>query len=140
MSSNIEKPAQEMPHGGKSSCIRNSFFQLPEVKKHFRDHAPSWYQHALPHIQKKTNGSLLLISATHFAKSWGIAAFASKSGIGEPIYATFLSNPANDYEHKWEVSDDKWKTSPGPSFDEPREPQEREPPLNRCIGVIVSSL
>jgi hypothetical protein len=129
-----------LPHGGTSFCIRNSFFQHPEVKRHFRDHAPSWYQHALPHIPKKTNGSLLLVRATHSARSWGIAAFASERSIKEPLYATFLSNPADQYEHIWQTNDSRWKTSTGPSSNELRDSQGREPPLNQCIGVIISSL
>jgi hypothetical protein len=129
-----------LPHGGSSSCIRNAYFQLPEVKRHFREHAPSWYQHALQYMPKKTNGSLILVRATHCARSWGIAAFALKRDIREPLTATFMSNPANEYQHMWQTNDSKWKTSTGPSSEEIRELEGREPPLNQCIGAIVSSL
>ena len=129
-----------LPHGGSSSCIRNAYFHLPEVKRHFREHAPSWYQHALQYIPKKTNGSLILVRATHCAKSWGIAAFASKRDIREPLTATFMSNPSYEYQHMWQTNDSKWKMSTGPSSDELRELGGREPPLNQCIGVVVSSL
>ncbi|KIM36423.1 hypothetical protein M413DRAFT_449138, partial [Hebeloma cylindrosporum] len=129
-----------LPHGGSSVCIRNSYFQLPEVKQHFREHAPSWYQHALRLIGKKANGSLVLVRATHCAKTWGIAAFASKRDIREPLYATFLSNPANEYQHMWQTNDNRWKTSTGPSLEELGEFRGREPPLNQCIGVVISSL
>ena len=129
-----------LPHGGGSSCIRNAYFHLPEVKRHFREHAPSWYQHALQYIPKKTNGSLVLVRATHCAKSWGIAAFASKRDIREPLTATFISNPANEYQHMWQTNDGIWKTSTGPSSEELRELGGREPQANQCIGAIISSL
>jgi hypothetical protein len=129
-----------LPHGGSSSCIRNAFFHRPEVKRHFREHAPSWYQHALPHIPKKNNGSLVLVRATHCAKSWGIAAFTSKRDIREPLTATFMSHPANEYQQMWQTNDSKWKTSFGPSSLEFKELGGREPPLNQCVGVVISSL
>ena len=127
-----------MPHGGSSSCIRNAYFQLPEVKRHFRDHAPSWYQHALQYVPKKTNGSLILVRATHCARSWGIAAFASKRDIREPLTATF--SPTSEYQHIWQMNDNKWKTSTGPSSIELKELGGREPPMNQCMGVVISSL
>jgi hypothetical protein len=129
-----------LPHGGSSSCIRNAYFQLPEVKRHFREHAPSWYQHALQYMPKKTNGSLILVRATYCARSWGIAAFASKRDIRQPLTATFMSNSANEYQHMWHTNDGKWKTNTGPSSEELRESGGREPPLNQCIGVAISSL
>ena len=129
-----------LPHGGSSSCIRTSYFELPEVKRHFREHAPSWYQHALQYMLKKTNGSLILVRATHCARSWGIAAFTLKQDIGEPLIATFMSNPAYEYQHMWQTNDSKWKTSTGPSLEELRELGGRELPLNQCIGAILSSL
>ena len=105
-----------------------------------REHAPSWYQHALKYIPKKTNGSLILVHATHCARSWGIAAFASKRDIREPLTATFVSNPAHEYQHMWQTNDGKWETSTGPSSEELRELGNREPPLNQCIGAVISSL
>ena len=129
-----------LPHGGSSSCIRNAYFHLPEVKRHFREHAPSWYQHALQHMPKKTNGSLILVRAVHCTRSWGIAAFTSKRDIREQLTATFISNPANEYQQMWQTNDSKWKTSTGPSSQELKELGGREPPLNQCIGVIISSL
>ena len=129
-----------LPRGGSSSYIRNAYFRFPEVKRHFREHAPSWYQHALQHMPKKTNGSLILVRATHCARSWGIAAFASKRDIREPLTATLFSNPENEYEHMWQTNDSKWKTTTGPSSLELTELGGREPPLNQCIGVIISSL
>ena len=129
-----------LPHGGSSSCIRDSFFQLPEVKRHFRNYAPSWYWHALQLIPKKVNGSLFLVRATHCARSWGIAAFASKRDIREPLIATFITNPTNEYEHMWQTNDSKWKTSIGPSSIKLHELGGRELPLNQCIGVVISSL
>jgi len=129
-----------LPHGGSSSCIRNAYFHLPEAKQHFREHAPSWYQHALKYIPKKTNGSLILVRATHCARSWGIAAFASKRDIREPLTATLFSNPENEYEHMWQTNDSKWKTTTGPSSLELKELGGREPTLNQCIGVVISSL
>jgi hypothetical protein len=86
------------------------------------------------------NGSLILVRATHCARSWGIAAFTSKEDIREPLTAAFMSNPANKYQHMWQMYDSKWKTSTGPSFEELRELGGREPPLNQCIGVVISSL
>ena len=91
-------------------------------------------------MPKKTNGSLILVHATHCAKSWGIAAFASKRDIREPLTATFMSNPANEYQHMWQTNDSKWKTTTGPSSEELKELGGREPPLNQCIGAIISSL
>jgi len=129
-----------LPHGGSSSCIRNAYFHLPEVKCHFREHAPSWYQHALHYMPKKTNGSLVFVRATHCARSWGIAAFASKRDIREPLTATLMSDPTNEYQQMWQTNDSKWKTSTGPSSEELRELGGREPPLNQCIGVVISSL
>ena len=129
-----------LPHGGSSCCIRNAYFQTPEVKRHFREHAPSWYQHALRYMPKKTNGSLILVRATHCAKSWGIAAFASKREIREPLAATLVSNPSNEYQHMWQTNDSKWKTSTGPSSEEIKELGSREPSANQCIGAIISSL
>jgi len=129
-----------LPHGGSSSCIRGAYFQLPEVKRHFREHAPSWYQHALQYMPKKANGSLIFVRATHCARSWGIAAFASKRDIREPLTATFMSNPANEYQQMWQTNDSKWKTSTGPSSAEVRELAGREPPLNQCIGAVIYSL
>jgi hypothetical protein len=129
-----------LPHGGSSSCIRNTYFHLPEVKRHFREHAPSWYQHALQYISKKTNGSLILVRATHCARSWGIAAFTSKWDIRECLSATFVTNPANEYQHMWQTNDSRWKTSTGPSSLELKELGSRDPPLNQCIGVVISSL
>ena len=129
-----------LPHGGSSSCIRNAYFRLPEVKQHFREHAPSWYQHALQYIPKQTNGSLILVRATYCARSWGIAAFASKRDIREPLTATFMPNPTYEYQHMWQTNDSTWKTSTGPSSEELRELAGGEPPLNQCIGVVISSL
>jgi len=91
-------------------------------------------------MPKKTNGSLILVRATHCARSWGIAAFASKRDIQGPLTATFISNPANQYQHMWQTNDSKWKTSIGPSSLELKELGGKEPPLNQCIGVIISSL
>ena len=129
-----------LPHGGSSSCIRGAYFHLPEVKRHFREHAPSWYQHALQYMPKKTNGSLILVRATHCARSWGIAAFASKRDIREPLTATFTSTPTNEYQQMWHTNDGKWKTSIGPFSEEIRESGGREPPPNQCIGIAISSL
>jgi len=129
-----------LPHGGSSSCIHNAYFHLPEVKQHFREHAPSWYQHALNYIPKKSNGSLILVRGTHYVRSWGIAAFASKRDIREPLTATFTSNPRYEYQHMWQTNDSKWKTSTGPSSAELRELAGKEPPLNQCIGAVISSL
>ena len=86
------------------------------------------------------NGSLILVRATHCARSWGIAAFASKEDTREPLTAAFMSNPANKYQHMWQMYDRKWNTDTGPSFEELRELGGREPPLNQCIGVVISSL
>jgi hypothetical protein len=91
-------------------------------------------------MPKKTNGSLILVRATHCARSWGIAAFASKGDIREPLTATFISNPANEYQHMWQTNDSKWKTITGPSSLELKELGGREPSLNQCIGVVISSL
>jgi hypothetical protein len=91
-------------------------------------------------MPKKTNGSLILVRATHCARSWGIAAFASRRDIREPLTATFISNPANEYQYMWEANDNKWKTSTGPSSEEFRELGGREPPLNQCVGAVISSL
>jgi len=129
-----------LPHGGSSSCIRSSYFSLPEVKRHFRDHAPSWYQHALQYLPKKTNGSLVVVRATHSARSWGIAAFAEQRSIREPLIATFRSNPANEYQHMWQINDSRWKTKTGPSSSELAELGGREPPPNQCMGIVISSL
>jgi hypothetical protein len=89
-------------------------------------------------MPKKTNGSLILVHGTHCARSWGIAAFASKEDTREPLTATFISNP--QYQHMWQTNDGKWKTSIGPSSEELKELGGREPPLNQCIGVVISSL
>ena len=129
-----------LPHGGSSSWIPNAYFHLPEVKQHFRKHAPSWYQHALRHIPQKKNGSLILVRGIHCARSWGIAAFASKEDTREPLTATFISNHANQYQHMWQTNDSKWKTSIGPSSEELKELGGREPLLNQCIGAVISSL
>ena len=91
-------------------------------------------------MPKKTNGALILVRATHCAKSWGIAAFASKRDIREPLTATFMSNPAYEYQHMWQTNDGKWVTSTGPSSEEVRELAGREPPLNQCMGAVISSL
>jgi len=91
-------------------------------------------------MPKKTNGSLILVRGTHCAKSWGIAAFASKQDTREPFAATFMSNPANEHQHMWQTNDSKWKTSTGPSSLELEELGGGEPSLNQCIGVIISSL
>jgi len=40
----------------------------------------------------------------------------------------------------WQTNDNRWKTSTGPSSDELRESKAREPPLNQCIGAVISSL
>jgi hypothetical protein len=40
----------------------------------------------------------------------------------------------------WQTNDGKWKTSIGPSSEELKELGGREPPLNQCIGVVISSL
>jgi len=129
-----------LPHGGSSSYIRNSYFHLPEVKRHFREHATSWYQHTLQHIPNKKNGSLILVRGTHCARSWGIAAFASEHDTREPLTAAFISTPENEYQHMWQTNDSRWKTSIGPSSQELEELGGREPPLNQCIGVVISSL
>jgi len=91
-------------------------------------------------MSKKTNGSLILVRATHCTESWGIAAFASNRDIREPLTATFMPNPVNEYQHMWQTNDSKWKTSTGPSSAELRELGDRELPLNQCIGVVISSL
>ena len=129
-----------MPHGGTSSRISSDYFFLPEVERHFRDHAPSWYQHALQYLPKKTNGSLIFVRASHYARSWGIAAFASEREITERLTATFISNPVNEYEHMWQTNDTEWRTSAGPSSQELTELRGREPPPNQCIGVAIYSL
>jgi len=129
-----------LPHGGRASCIRGAYFQLPEVKRHFREHAPSWYQHALQYMPKKTNGSLILVRGTHCSKSWGFATFASKRDVREPLTATFTTNPANDYQNMWQTNDGRWKTSTGPSSLELKELGGREPPLNQCIAAAICSL
>jgi len=51
-----------------------------------------------------------------------------------------MSNPANEYQHMWQTNDTKWGTSTGPSSLELRELGGREPPLNQCMGVVISSL
>ena len=77
--------------------------------------------------------------ATHCAKSWGIATFASKRDIREQLTATF-SPTENPYQHTWKTNDSKWKTSIGPSSGELNELRGRDPPLNQCIGAVISSL
>ena len=91
-------------------------------------------------MPKQTNGSLILVRATYCARSWGIAAFASKRDIREPLTATFMSNSTYEYQHIWQTNESIWKTSTGPSSEELRELGGREPPLNQCIGVVISSL
>jgi hypothetical protein len=91
-------------------------------------------------MPKQTNGSLILVRATYCARSWGIAAFASKRDIREPLTATFVSNPTYEYQHMWQTNESIWKTSTGPSSEELSELGGREPPLNQCIGVVISSL
>ena len=91
-------------------------------------------------MPKKNNGSLLLVRGTHCARSWGIAAFASKRDIREPLTATFMFDPANEYQHMWQTKDSNWRTITGPSSIELKELGGREPPQNQCIGVVISSL
>jgi hypothetical protein len=91
-------------------------------------------------MPKKTNGSLILVRATHCTRIWGIAAFASKRDIQEPLTATFISSPANQYQYMWQMNDSKWKTSIGPSSLELKELGGKEQPPNQCIGVVISSL
>ena len=92
-------------------------------------------------MPKKKNGSLFFVRTTHCARSWGIAAFASKKWeTREPLTAAFMFDPANEYQHMWQTNDNKWKTSTGPSSTELKELGGTEPPLNQCIGVVISSL
>jgi hypothetical protein len=66
--------------------------------------------------------------------------FASKRDVKEPLYATLSSNPANEYQHMWQTGDNRWKTRTGPSSEELGESRGKRPPLNQCIGLVVSSL
>ena len=40
----------------------------------------------------------------------------------------------------WQTNDSRWKTSNGPSFIELEELGGKKPPLNQCIGAVISSL
>jgi len=82
----------------------------------------------------------MALSSSCMQLTWGIAAFASKWDIPEPLTAMFISNPANQYQHMWQTNDSKWKTSKvGLSSLELKELGGKEPPLNQCIGAIISS-
>ncbi|KAF8967321.1 hypothetical protein BDZ97DRAFT_545983 [Flammula alnicola] len=130
-----------LPHGGSSSTLRAQFFQLPEVKQYFLEHAASWYQHAIArHIPNISNGSLLFVHGTHCARTWGIAAFTSKNDVKQSIHARFSANSNNRFEYQWDTPDNKWKIRAGPSARELDALRGEKPPMNQCIGVIISSL
>jgi hypothetical protein len=130
-----------LPHGGSTSMLRSRFFQLPDVKQYFQEHAASWYQHANSrHISGLSNGSLLFIRGTHQARTWGIAAFMSKSDVREDQNISFSASDSNRYEYQWDKFNEKWKIAAGPSVAELGELHSGEPPLNQCFGIIASSL
>jgi len=142
-----KKPARSgaiivLPHGGVHSFLRNAFFQPTKVKHHFRDHAPSWYQHVknIRPIPNLENGSLLLVRETYRSKTWGIAAFESKHRVKDPITVTYRQHGYNAYEYLWVSQDNRVKTNVGPSNSELEALQGREPPLNQCIGLVLSAL
>ncbi|KDR69319.1 hypothetical protein GALMADRAFT_928621 [Galerina marginata CBS 339.88] len=124
-----------LPDGGVESSLNDSFFQLPLVKKHFREHAPSWYQHA--RLSNMKNGSLYIVRKTYCARTWGIAAFASNDYVKDPITAKLRQH--GPHEYLWETQDNRLKTGVYPSGSELEALQLREPPLNQCMGVGFKS-
>ncbi|KDR69304.1 hypothetical protein GALMADRAFT_927554 [Galerina marginata CBS 339.88] len=131
-----------LPHGAVRSQLRNEFFGRAEVKDYFRDYAPSWYHHfkdmrPIPNLE---NGTLLLVRETYRASTWGIAALDSKRLVKAPISATFYQQGSNPHEYLWQSQDHRLKTNVGPSRTEMEALHGREPPLNQCFAVMLSSL
>ncbi|KDR69314.1 hypothetical protein GALMADRAFT_256160 [Galerina marginata CBS 339.88] len=130
-----------LPDGGVDRYLQDNFFQLPKVIRHFREHAPSWYQHAKSRdVPNLKNGSLFLVRRTYSARTWGIATFGSKDYDKTPIKAEFAQNGSDRYEYIWQHEDNRLKTNRGPSQSQLRALQGGEPPFNQCIGMLLSSL
>ncbi|PPQ64815.1 hypothetical protein CVT26_002647 [Gymnopilus dilepis] len=121
-----------LPRGGVKASIPRGFFADDQVKEFFCRYSPLWYHHVRATRPRIRNGDLFLVTQSHNAKTFGIAALALKKPAKESLSIEFGYDGKSSTYH-WESRDCWWMSSVSM-------PVSQDEDIHHCLGVTLYSL